>query len=328
VAKFSTAQVSRELMRYLRGSRSQPAFSKLLGFGSNVVYTWESGRRFPEVSVFLRAAELAQLPVQARLAEFLPDATGPLETGRIASPRAVQRISRLLVGQAPKRELARRVGIDRTTLARWLGGKTEPRLPEFLRLVEVATQRLLEFIELFADPEQLPSTRSAYRDLQAQKKLAYDLPWSHAILRALELDPYHALKQHVPGFLANQIGIDLEQEQRYLAELASAGQIRWDSTHWRLHRVLTVDTRLDPEQNRQLKAHWAKVGLERLKAGGAPPDALFSFNLFAISEHSFQKIRELHLDYYDRVRSIVDESTSADRVALLNLQLVPLHRAE
>ena len=33
-----------------------------------------------------------------------------------------------------------------------------------------------------------------------------------------------------------------------------------------------------------------------------------------------------HLDYYDRVRAIVDESTTADRVVLMNLQLIPLHK--
>jgi transcriptional regulator with XRE-family HTH domain len=326
MAEFSTSQASRELVRYLRGGRSQSAYSKSLGFGTNVVYTWESGRRFPEVSAFLRAAQLASVPVKDRVIHFLPGAASDLATARLSHPRGVQRLTLHLVGQASKRELARRVGVDRTTLARWLRGQTEPRLPEFLRLVDATTKRLLEFIGLFADPDQLPATRAAYRDLQVQQKLAYDLPWSHAILRALELAPYRALDRHVPGFLGGQIGIDVEQEERYLAELASAGQIRWDGSHWKLHRVLTVDTRQDPERNRQLKTHWARVALSRMGPGCAPQDALFSFNLFAISEQSFREIRELHLEYYDRVRAIIEESTSPDRVALLNLQLVPLRK--
>jgi transcriptional regulator with XRE-family HTH domain len=324
MAEFSTDQVSRDLVRHLRGGRSQPAFSKLVGFGSNVVYTWESGRRSPETSSFFRAARVAKVPVHERIVEFIPEASSVVEPGRIATPRAVQHIVRLLVGRAPKRELARRIGVDRTTLARWLAGNAEPRLPEFLRLVDVTTQRLLQFIGLFASPADLPSTQAAYRDLQAQQKLAFDLPWSHAVLRALELSSYDALDRHVPGCLGRHIGIDADEEQRYLDELAAAGQIRWEGSHWSLHRVLTVDTRVDPEQNRRLKAHWARIGLERLESGSAPGEALFSFNLFAISERSFQKIRELHLDYYDRVRAIVDESTTADRVVLMNLQLLPM----
>jgi transcriptional regulator with XRE-family HTH domain len=326
MAEYSTRQVSRELVRHLRGRRSQSAYSRALGFGSNVVYAWESGRRFPEVSVFFRAAQLGGVPVKERLLGFLPDAATALGTARLTHPRAVQLLTQLLVGRTPKCELAHRAGVDRTTLARWLSGHTEPCLPEFLRLVDVTTQRLLDFIALFADPAELSATQAAYLDLRVQQKLAYELPWSHAILRALELAPYRALPQHQPGFLADQIGIDVEQESRYLTELASAGQIRWDGTHFRLHRVLAVDTRKDEERNRLLKAHWAKVALERLNPGGAPRDALFSFNLFAISEPSFQQIRDLHLEYYARVRSIIEESTSAERVVLLNLQLVPLRK--
>lgn len=323
---ISTDLLSRELVRHLRGHRSQQAFSKSLGFASNVVYTWESGRRYPEVSTFLRAAETVKIPVRQGILLFLPELGAELEAARLSSPRTIQRITRHLAGQAPKRDLAGRIGVDRTTVARWLSGKTEPRLPEFLRLVEAATQRLLHFVGVFVDPGRLPSTRAAYRDLQVQEKLAYDLPWSHAILRALELDPYRALTRHEPGFLGGQIGLELEAEERFLEELAAAGQIRWDGTHWTVERVLTVDTRKDPERNRQLKAHWAKVGLERLSSGRAHQDALFSFNLFAISEDAFQRIRELHLDYYERVRAIVEQSPSADRVVLLNLQLVPLRQ--
>jgi len=90
---------------------------------------------------------------------------------------------------------------------------------------------------------------------------------------------------------------------------------------------MAVDTRSDPEKNRALKRHWARVGLSRLGAPHTSPDALFSFNLFATSEEAFQRIRQLHLDYYDRVRAIVDETQSTDRVVLMNLQLVPLERA-
>jgi transcriptional regulator with XRE-family HTH domain len=325
--EISTDMLSRELVRRLRGSRSQPAFSKALGFTSNVVYTWESGRRHPEVSTFMRAAELGGLPVRQRILQFWPEVASSLAALRVSSPRGIQQLTRHIVGQVPKQEVAERAGVNRTTLARWLSGSTEPRLPEFLRLVDATTQRLLQFVAQFADPAKLSSTRLAYRDLQAQEKLAYDLPLSHAVLRALELVSYRALPAHDPGFLGRQIGLDPKAEEYYLSELAQSGQIRWDGTHWVVERVLTVDTRKDPVRNRQLKAHWAEAALERLRQGSEDPDALFSFNLFAISADSFRAIRELHLEYYDRVRAIIERSTDPDRVVLMNLQLVPLRKA-
>ena len=39
--------LAKELIRALRGKRSQVALSRRLRYGSNVVRTWEAGRRFP-----------------------------------------------------------------------------------------------------------------------------------------------------------------------------------------------------------------------------------------------------------------------------------------
>jgi transcriptional regulator with XRE-family HTH domain len=319
--------ISRELIRHLRGKRAQQALSRKLGFGSNVVHTWETGRRAPEVAQFLRLARLCGVAIGPALASFFKDPPLDLTSARLTTPRGAQRLVEVLVGATVKAHVAARIGIDRTTLTRWLAGKTSPRLPELLRLVDVSTQRLLPFVELFADPRQLPSTRAAYEDLAAQRRLAYELPWSHAFLRALELAQYSALPHHQPGFLAERLGLELADEERYLDALSLAGQIRWTGTHWVLQRVLTVDTRTDPARDRNLKAHWARVALDRLEHARAPEDALFSYNLFAVSEQSFQRIRQLHLDYYLAVRALVDESPHAHRVVLMNAQLIPLdHR--
>jgi len=88
--------------------------------------------------------------------------------------------------------------------------------------------------------------------------------------------------------------------------------------------VMTVDTRARPEGDRQLKLHWAKVGVQRLGQGPIRPDTFYSFNLCAVSHADFERIRELHVEYYERVRRVVAESKVADRVLVVNQQLIPL----
>jgi transcriptional regulator with XRE-family HTH domain len=241
--------LSSELVRKIRGKRSQRAFSRGLGFESNVVYSWEAGRRSPETSLFLGAAERRSADLGERLLRSFRDLPPELEKARLGSPRTVQLLVSHLVGRANKAELSRRILVDRTTLGRWLNGKTEPRLPEFLRLIDVTTQRLLAFVALFADPAKLEATRTAHRDLMVQRKLAYDLPWSHAILRALELERYVSLSEHCPGVLAEMIGIAPKDEENYLEQLEAAGQIGWNGQRYVVARVLTVDTREDPGKN-------------------------------------------------------------------------------
>jgi hypothetical protein len=225
-------------------------------------------------------------------------------------------------------ELAKATQTDRGTVARWLRGTTQPKLPELFAFVAATSQRLLEFVSLFVDPELLPCARAAYRDLLAQRKLAYELPWSHALLRALELKPYRALPQHRPGALAAHVGLSREQEARYLAALEQGKQVRRVRGRYQVQRVLAVDTRPSEAQNRKLKQHWAEVALTRFACGQTSADTLFSYNLFAISQSDFERVRRLHLEYYERVREIVSESREPERVVLMNLQLMPLGRHE
>jgi len=85
-----------------------------------------------------------------------------------------------------------------------------------------------------------------------------------------------------------------------------------------------VDTRVNAEADQRVKEHWAAIGLERLTRAPVERQAFYSYNLCAVSEPDFQRIRELHLEYFERVRRIVAESRDAQRVLLVNQQLIPL----
>jgi hypothetical protein len=280
------------------------------------------------VSAFLKAALAGNPELGLALARFFEQPEPSFQGRRAASVRNVTRLVVHLLGTGSKRDVAAQLGVDRTTLGRWCSGKTEPRLPEFLSLVQLGTQRLIEFISLFVDLAQLPATRELYTYFLRQRRLAYELPRSHSVLRALELDAYQARAAHDPALLAREVGTSEAEVARCLSELEAAGQVVHEQGRYRTAQILTIDTREDPEQNARLKAFWAHEALERFEGRRSPPETLFSFNLFAISEDAFQQIRKLHLAYYDQTRAIIEQSRSADRVVLMNLQLVPLRSAE
>ena len=316
-------RLASELLRELRGKRSQAALMRRLGYSANAPYLWEAGRRFPPAHVLFQLAALNKRSLE-RLMAFagLSGALAPNARPWCASDTGAW-LSKLLA-EAPATELARVVKSDRTTVSRWLHGTTEPRVPELLELVDRMTHRLVELVSLFSAAERLPTLRGLARDLAEQARIAYDVPWTHAMLRALELDVYRKAKVHVPGVLARAIGVSLAEEEGLLAELQAARLIRRRGGKWLPARVLTVDTRARPEGDRLLKLHWAKVAVERLEAGPIRADTFYSFNLCAVSDADFEHIRELHLEYYERVRRIVAKSSVADRVLVLNQQLIPL----
>ena len=314
-------RVSRELLRALRGERSQTAFSRRLGYKSNVAYAWESGKRAPTASETLRAAGRAGVDVAAAVRAFYRQEPPWLHATTPDSPQGVAAWLRDLRGDTPILRIAQSSGLSRFAVARVLSGASEPKLADFLRLVDACVMRALDLCAVLVDPALLPSARAPWARLEAQRRLADAQPYTQAVSRALEIADYQALPEHVDGWVAERLSIPLSVEKACLDALAAAGQIAWDGARWHPRDVGAVDTRRDPEAGKRLKAWWAKVGLDRM---GTDPDGLWSYNVFAVSEADLGKIRELHLAYFRALRAIVAESSPTERVCVANVQLFAL----
>lgn len=141
------------------------------------------------------------------------------------------------------------------------------------------------------------------------------------MLRALELDAYRSLRRHDDAWVGAHLGITAEVVRACVTTLVAAGQVVRRRHRYEPVSIGTTDTRRDPAAGRQLKAHWAAVGLDHLRAGG---DGLYSYNVFTVSDADLARLRELHLAYFRELRAIVSESTPGERVVVANVQLFGL----
>ena len=314
-------RIAREFLVSLRGKRSQVAWSRRLGYRSNVAYAWEAGRRWPTAAESLRAAHRAHVDVGSSMKRFYGTVACPwADAEEPWSPESVAQLLEDVRGNTSITELARRADLSRYSVSRWLTAQTQPRLPDFFRLLEAASLRLVDFLAEFVDPLQMPSIADIWRRLEARREGAAEHPWTQAIIRAFELEAYLALPEHEEGWVARRLGIDLAEEQRAMAFLELTEQLEWDGRHYR-SRAQAVDTRRNPSVGMRLKEHWSTVGTDRIRAE-APGQ--YSYNVFAISNEDFERIREAHLEYFGRVRSIVGASKRGERVAIVNIQLFAL----
>ncbi|MBX2799574.1 MAG: DUF4423 domain-containing protein [Myxococcales bacterium] len=309
-----------QLLRALRGDRSQVQWSRWLGYRSNVAYAWESGRRWPTAAETLRAAMRSGVDLAQALTSFYGAPPPWLDSLDPTSPEAVARLIDDLRGKTTVSDLARRGGLSRYSVSRWLSGRTQPRLPDFLRVVEAASLRAVDLLATLVSPRDLPEISDLWDRLEARRHGAATHPWTQAVLRALELQDYLALPAHRPGWLAEHLGIDAQTEATCLSFLEETGQIRWQGTHFQPEQ-LAVDTRRHPSVGRQLKAHWTRVAAAHLD-DAAPGQ--FSYNVFAVSRADFERIREMHLAYFHALRTVVGESEPSEVVAVANVQLFAL----
>jgi len=313
-------QIAREFLVLLRGRRSQVAWSRRLGYRSNVAYSWESGRRWPTAAETFRAAARSGIDTQQAIIKFYGNPPPWLDTLDLATPQAVAQILNDLRGKTSVSDLARRAELSRYSVSRWCSGHTQPRLPDFLRIMQAASLRTIDFLAAFVDPEAIPAIADVWGRLEARRRGAAAYPWTQAILRAIELDDYLATPAHEEGWIADRLGIDIEVERRCMDFMEHTGQIAWTGTHWR-QEVLAVDTRRHATVNRELKRHWTRVAADRI-ADAAPGQ--FSYNVFTVSRKDFERIRELHLSYFHALRTIVGESDDCEVVAVANVQLFAL----
>lgn len=317
--------IAKQFLRALRGERSQVAFSRRLGFSSNVAAQWESGRRIPRVLTAFAACERARVDVRAALAAFRPstaryvaDTALPLGQERLAGWLEAQR------GKETVSSIARRASLSRHQTARFFSGHCEPRLHEFFALVDTTTGRLSDLVALLIDIERVPDLARYHAQVAASRRLAFDEPWSSAVLSAVECLGQLSC-QAVVKTIARAFGLEAERVADCLRRLEQGGVIARVRGKYRSAAPLVVDTGAFADGARQLRQHWSSVAHQRLEQVG--PNDVFSYNVFSCSKADLLLIGRLQREHFQRIRAIIAKS-STETVALLNMQLMQWQLAE
>lgn len=310
-------RLAAELVRELRGARTQQALSRALGYRSNVLFAWERQRDAPRLDAFFRLLrQLGRSPAQW-LCEF---GRGQGAADIEAEGGIAAYLTTLAAGRSIQ-ELAGAIGESRYVVSRWLSGKTAIPLPAFLQFLEVTTLSVLDAIALLVDPRALPSAKAPYERLEAARRSAKQRPWSHAIVHMVELPSYRCLPRHRPGWFASRLGITLHEEAECLKLLVQLGRLTFDGHRYESCESLAVDTRPDPEATRSLAAFWMRQGAERVLVPGT---GKYAFNTFGISRVDLARLQELQRRYFAELRTIVSGSATTEAVAVATFQLFHL----
>jgi DNA-binding phage protein len=312
-------QLASELLRALRGKRSQVAFSRRLGRRSNVAYAWESGRRFPTAAEAMRAAALVGFDVDQALTRFAKVHAPFFEGGDPREPATMAALLRALAASTPTTEIAKRAERSRFAVSRWLSGTAEPRLPDFLRMLQSTARGALTFIACFVQPTKLPSAKTQWQRQQAADAVVRAHPHFLLLLVGLGLTSYRELTRHEPGFLARELGLTIEEEESGLEAMAKAELIRWNGRRWTIDADAEVDLRRDPEMRDEMR-RW--ITRRSADAIGKSDEGLFQWVALSCSEEELVELQREARALYERVRSIAT-TDGAERAVVFNLQLFP-----
>jgi transcriptional regulator with XRE-family HTH domain len=301
-------EVARQLLRALRGPRSQVAFSRRLGYSTNVAAKWERGVRYPTLGQVLRAAIRLGVDVGAAIDRFHPPASAAFDPAR---PDEVHGWLQVLAAQVPRADLAERAGLSRHQVGRLLRGDNAGRLPESLALVEGATGRVVDLVALLVDVERVPALRERVLRREATARWATEHRWGPAVLAVLDTLPAGSSREQAVRWLAERLPLDSAEAELDAAIAAGAVEEDEGLIHLPRRESLTAPA----VDLRQIRSHWATVVAERALDPG--PADVISFNAFSVARADLTRIQELQRAYFREVRSIVAASGPSEVAAVL-----------
>ena len=264
----------------------------------------------PTVIATLEALDLLGWDLAACFTKFHPE-TATLVPGK-PSGAAISCWLSAHRGNSSIEQLAKACGLSRYQVSRILSGASIPRLPLFLNILETLTGRATDWVTAFVPAGKLPSVAEEHRCIQESRRIVYAEPWASAILTLLEIQGTFDNKQSSEEFIRHCLPAP-DNLSDILEQLVGAGVLLREVTgskciQYRILRPVTIDLR--GVRGRKSREFWSEAASARAKAPGEQD--LLSYNLFSVSKNDMQKVKQLQLQFFRQLRSLVSRSSPSE----------------
>ncbi len=311
--------VAQDLLRGLRGRRSQQFLNRRLNFRSNQVHKWETGQNQISWEMFIHVCTVRSVAIDRLL----------LNAFLFHSPP--ERIDLLLQHLLPKAELkthASSLGVSPQTLRRWYKGESDLGLATILQIFSLLPGQAENFVIRLCEaatclpPEQLQSWPGS------PLEILFRHPIAGALTAALELDEYISQTSHPTGWLAQKLGSTEDEIESALHALQEVGAIRQAGIHYASEN-LTIDTSgANPSSRLRLRGYWfdrfvRAIGLRKLSLAGR---SQLTYFVHALSEDGRHEIKGLLQAFYRDVDRVIrkDRVKKKSSVCYVGIDLIDL----
>ena len=309
-------QVVSELVRILRGPRSQTAVSRKLGYRTNQLYRWEAGLRSPTWKDFVRLCRAVDAPLEGQLRKSLNYKGDPNDGAAIANH---------LMQNLPISRVATLTGISRFTLSRWLSKKTEPGLAEMLQLLHCLWNLLFVFLEGWVEVERIPSLAMLHASRSQELDLFYNFPASITVLEALKLESYLKIDEHSDQWLAQKIGLSSDEVSKIIHRLQASRLIESVGLKYKVLKPFAPKNG-NFQRYKEVRKFWFNKILEKYsQMEKVPEESLAPAFTFACSQSAMTEIASRYRNFLTEMNTIIAEDTDpANRLVVHSSMLFNL----
>lgn len=295
--EFDARAVARQVLRALRGKRTQSGMSRALGYGYNQYAKWEKGFKRVYWEDFTRICGLKRHPLSAWLEElyFLP------EFGNTMSGHAfLGELLRAHFG-GDARALAQALGAPLSTTRRWMSGETALPFEAALRGLACQPRSLGVLV-----------SRLGCGAGTAAPKVSFDeIPFATAVQHFVGTREYRARRRHDARLLARKLRLSGDQAARAVERLVAAGHLVPGPDGYRSSGALEKHEGLSRSELKAMMRYWMYRALCSMESRASPPSPasvknLRYFEIVAVSSRTAHEIsnrfRDAILDALELVK--------------------------
>jgi|GEM_PF-3467194 len=312
----------KELLKRLRGERSQEVLNRKFGFTFNQIYRWESGVTKMSWNEFTQFCHYLDIPLEKITTSLI---TGLPEEAPISSPNLI----RQLLGNMGIEKFATRYKLSRKAVSKWLSGDSTPNLEQVLFLFHNHAGQLVKWLDKLVGSEHLPSMKQTILRLRIREAVTYKYPEVSLILNYLQTKPFLTQTHYRPGALAKKFGLTVEQEEEIMQGLLQSGTIVPHKESFRVGRYDVFRINATPEQMALRYTRYLQLFQEALKRGElkSPPNYFYhmvfpgnqkqltqlkNFLRHQTAEFSMQIADEADIENFDKVMVYVVSLVQVD----------------
>lgn len=292
-----------DLVRLLRGERTQRELSEQLGYSFNQVAKWEKGFTQIKWGDFLALAGVLGIPVEKHFRTVFWTFNGPFDAE--TSVRGLMHQLKLNPGRSR-------------------GARMD--LADVLRLMDTNAAILVSWLCLFADCEKLPTIRPAYEAFVLRLTAVLSDPLCVFVNAALEVESYKNAPAHDEALLAEHATCSVAELRRILATLVTFEAAVYDGTRYR--PTFLFEYSFSPNPKLRTLTKYAtdlasqRYSLEPLGGKSGPPTntSVSSVRVVAMSPEVSRQVRDRVAHFHAEIGELVkNDHSPKDHVQVIIL---------
>lgn len=299
-----------DIVREIRGERSQESVNSALGLNFNQMHRWESGRKRILWSEFVEFCRICDISLVNALQETV-QYSRQVDQGHILFSH--------LVPSLELEAFTSRYQVGAQVARRWRGGESNLTLEGALQAIEFRMHSVLPFLGKILDISRVPILAKISAAEQARRELLYMHPALGMLLTTLHVDKVRRAPRHDLKLFLEYMPINPDYLQQLLDLGVSTGLLlevdgRYDTPN------LALNMRANPRRALDFYRYWTQRAEEvQRDIASETSDTFFPTFIVTTNAESRRKISEAIAHLRTTIANAVRSDDPIDRMSVIQV---------